>query len=218
MLFPINAGGGMIDFDAERWKMDHPPGQLGMHVLLPGFISIHKNYLINPFVPGRENRGLQVDERRRPGGAFVQELVRWDTVQEIIPSPRTGGTAPEGRVVTVPMERTSITRVGLLPSRGTPTTALVTEGPKENNVVAITKGKNISYLEMSTEMTVIPTNAEMEVSLRFEWMDRDREADRESQARDREIQMKRQEEADKTIKLMMDLLTGLKGRMDAFNT
>ena len=88
LLFPTSAGGGMIVFDDEGWERDHPADQLGSHVLLPGFISLHRNYRINPQVP--EGVNFQPNEQKRPGGAFVQKLVRWNEVQEVLPVIRSG--------------------------------------------------------------------------------------------------------------------------------
>ena len=88
LLFPTSAGGGMIVFDDEGWERDHPADQLGSHVLLPGFISLHRNYRINPQVP--EGVYFHPNEQKRPGGAFVQKLVRWNEVQEVLPVIRSG--------------------------------------------------------------------------------------------------------------------------------
>jgi hypothetical protein len=103
LLFPTSAGGGMIVFDDEGWERDHPSDQLGSHVLLPGFISLHRNYRINPQVP--EGGNSKPNEQTRPGGAFVQKLVRWNEVQEVLPVIRSGELIHSGKVTTTKISR-----------------------------------------------------------------------------------------------------------------
>jgi hypothetical protein len=93
----------MIVFDDEGWERDHPTDQLGSHVLLPGFIALHRNYRINPQVP--EGGNNKPNEQTRPGGAFVQKLVRWDEVQEVLPVIRSGELAQSGSVTTKKISR-----------------------------------------------------------------------------------------------------------------
>ena len=214
LLFPSSTGGGMIDFDDKKWEHDHSPGQLGRHVLLPGFISLHKNYLINPFVPERGHDRVVLDERRRPGGAFVQELVRWDAVQEVIPITRSGESSSMGRMVTGPPV-IPVTTVALTSNNNTLVEQVEVEALVENRVV-VTKG-----YERSTEVICL-TKAEKEAALRFEEIERNRQKDKEEQDRRHENQEKRNEEQEKknasrdlVADTMMKLLLGLTERMDA---
>ena len=69
----------------------------------------------------------------------------------------------------------------------------------------------------STVLACLPSRAEMELSAkRLDKMELDREKDRETIAKVREASAKDREANDMKNQIIMDLLLGLKARMDAF--
>jgi hypothetical protein len=79
LLFPTITGGGLIQFDSEKWEREHPYHN-GYHIPMPGYSDLLSNYAIDPTIPeaGTLFQTVPRTNKRRPGGGYVPDLTRWD--------------------------------------------------------------------------------------------------------------------------------------------